>query len=414
MGRNTLTHILIAEDNPTHLQMVSKILTDRQFKVDLTDRGNMALALAQYSPTDVVILGTNLPDINASAVCRILKANPDTTHIPVIFMASTPERIDKQKLYDAGASDFIEEPIYPAELLARVTLHLELSQLRRQIKAQTAQMSGLSTRWQSELAMAHKIQQGLLPSSTPHWPGLDMVCYTHSAREVGGDFYTYHNFDTRLKLNEKRFAVAVGDVSGKGMPAALLMAISLASFQNLVAKSFSLNKLVTDMATAAYPLNQFLRELDKDIAFYTHTTGQNCALVYAEITKPAAPRQPISLRTVNAGCVSPLLRRASSGAVEWVEVGGMPLGAGLGADFGYPEQAVKLAAKDVVVLMSDGVIEAKNSRGHMLGFEHIEEIVKSAPALDAALIQEHIQGEVMDFVGNAELSDDLTLAVIQV
>jgi serine phosphatase RsbU (regulator of sigma subunit) len=64
--------------------------------------------------------------------------------------------------------------------------------------------------------------------------------------------------------------------------------------------------------------------------------------------------------------------------------------------------------------MSDGVIEAKNSQGEMFGFDRVEETVKAAPAQGAALIQEHIRGEVMDFVGNTELSDDLTLVVIQV
>lgn len=405
--------ILVADDNPAYLQWIEKFLTDQNFKVETTHRGNMALAQAQYATTDLVLLGTNLPDITATAVCRILKANPHTAPLPVIFVSSTPERIDKQKLYDAGASDYVEQPFYPVELLARIRLHLEAGQMRRQLEAQMAQMHGLTTRLQYELAVAHKIQRGLLPPPSPNWPGLELVCYTHAAREVGGDFYAYHNFDTRLKLNEKRFAVAVGDVSGKGMPAALLMAISLASFQNLMAKSFSLNKLVTDMVSEAYPLNQLLLELDREIAFYTHTTGQNCALVYAEITKPAAPQQPISLRTVNAGCITPLVRRGNR-AVEWVEVGGMPLGSGLGADFGYREQEVRLAPKDVVILMSDGVIEAKNSQGEMFGFDRVEETVKAAPAQGAALIQEHIRGEVMDFVGNTELSDDLTLVVIQV
>ncbi len=252
--------ILVADDNPAYLQWIEKFLTDQNFKVETTHRGNMALAQAQYATTDLVLLGTNLPDITATAVCRILKATPHTPPLPVIFVSSTPERIDKQKLYDAGASDYVEQPFYPVELLARIRLHLEAGQMRRQLEAQMAQMHGLTTRLQYELAVAHKIQRGLLPPPSPNWPGLELVCYTHAAREVGGDFYAYHNFDTRLKLNEKRFAVAVGDVSGKGMPAALLMAISLASFQNLMAKSFSLNKLVTDMVSEAYPLNQLLLE----------------------------------------------------------------------------------------------------------------------------------------------------------
>jgi serine phosphatase RsbU (regulator of sigma subunit) len=186
-------------------------------------------------------------------------------------------------------------------------------------------------------------------------------------------------------------AVAVGDVSGKGMPAALLMAISRASFQTAPVQEYS--------------PGQLLAYLDQTIMPYTQTSRQNCALVYLEV-------EDSCMRVANAGCISPVIKRAG-GQVEWVEVGGMPLGVGLGSAAGYQEQAISLNPGDLVILTSDGVVEAKNKVGDIFGFERLEQAVSSGPQASPEAMLDHLQAEIAAFVGDEEPHDDLTIVVLQ-
>ena len=231
-----------------------------------------------------------------------------------------------------------------------------------------------------------------------------MICHSIPAREVGGDFYTYHAFN--LDGNSEfpsRYAIAVGDVAGKGMPAALLMAVSLASFQSVIGQALAPGKL--------------LAHLDNAIIPYTRTTRRYCTLVYAEITPPTT--HPIEgdkggiLRVANAGCITPIIRRVD-GTVEWVEVGGIPLGVGLGAKFGYQEVSLSLSKGDLVILTSDGVVEAMTEPEKMFGFERLEQAVASGPQTNAEAMLSHLRTTVETFVGDTEPHDDLTMVVVQV
>lgn len=242
-----------------------------------------------------------------------------------------------------------------------------------------------------ELTLAHDIQCTLLPPSQPDWSNLDMVCYTIPAREVGGDLYAYH------ALDDSHYAIAVGDVSGKGMPAALLMAASVASFRSLV---------VQRLAPAT-----FLAQMDTALASYIGSTRQNCALVYLYIT--AYPAQVFTVQVSNAGCVTPIIRHAN-GRVVWVDVGGFPLGVGLGASIGYQEATLTLDPGDMIILTSDGVLEARNAQGDMFGFERLEQAVRQAPATTTSAMMHYLRATVEAFVGEQEAHDDVTIVVIRI
>ncbi len=252
-------------------------------------------------------------------------------------------------------------------------------------------VKALNERLQSELNLAHNIQQSLLPPARPGWPALDVVCYTAPAREVGGDLYTYH------VASDQRYVVAVGDISGKGMPAALLMAVSMALFRSMVGQG---------LAPAA-----FLAALDAALTDYTSTTHQNCALVYLDMMME--PAGGCVLRAANAGCVIPIVKHVG-GDVVWVDIGGLPLGVGVGVDLGYQEAVLHLAAGDMAILTSDGVIEAMNADEEMFGFERLEQAVADGPHTSAEAMLAHLRLSVERFVGITEPHDDLTIVVIQV
>ncbi len=406
-------NILIVDDVKTDVTLLSTILKAQGYQVQATNNGTTALELAKTTLPDLIFLGINIPEPNGYEVCRQLKADRKTLGIPVIFISGHDKRLDKVKAFAVGGVNFITKPFQFEEILAHVKTHLTMHQLQKQLESQVATLQTLTNRFQSEMAVARNIQQGLLPPSLPNWSNLDVVCYTQSAREVGGDFYTYYAFDTRLRRSDQRYAIAIGDVSGKGMAAALLMTISLASFKNIVGRAYTLNKLVTDLVTKPYALSKLLTDLDKDIAFYTGTMHQNCGLVYVELTKPVNIKYPITLRAVNAGCIAPIIRR-SNGTVAWVDVGGLPLGVGGETHFNYPEQVLTLSKGDMVILSSDGLVEATNNDNKMFGFDRFEQAVATGPQSSAQAMLDHLKAGVNAFVGETEPHDDLTVAIIHV
>lgn len=268
----------------------------------------------------------------------------------------------------------------------------------------------LTARLQDELAMARRIQQNLLSPSRPDWVDLDVLCYSAPANEVGGDLYTYHTFEIAsedISQSQYRYVLMVGDVSGKGMPAALLMAITLGLIVSVVEQGLAPREL--------------LNHLDDALIEHTRTTRQYCALVYADITRVVPCDEPRSLRSdrhatvrlANAGCIEPLIKY-HDGRVEWIEVGGMPLGADLDVDKAYADVTLSLASGDMIVLMSDGIIEATNATGEMFGFERMEACVRASPATNAEALVQCLCNAVNDFMGGKEPHDDITIVVARV
>ncbi len=281
--------------------------------------------------------------------------------------------------------------------------------LEKEVKQRTSDLSEanqrlqeLTDRLQDEVLLAQEIQQSLLPPSRPNWSGPDVICYTQPAHEVGGDFYTYHAF------GKQRFALFVGDVSGKGMPAALLMAVSVGSLQSIMGQSPEAGDLLAR-------LHQTLRP-------YNETTKQNCALCYAEIlpaaldsaTKGTDGTEPTTtLRVLNAGGITPLVRR-TDGTVTWIDALGFPLGVSLNTEFNHREVLVTLARGDMVILISDGVVEATTSNRELFGFDRLKQAVTTGPQSSAEAMLTHIKTRIADFMGDDEPHDDLTIVVLQV
>ena len=259
------------------------------------------------------------------------------------------------------------------------------------------QVQLLTERLQGELALAQKIQRSLFPNPFPKEYGLHVACYSEPAYQVGGDFYRYHSFGNDM------FAFSVGDVSGKGMSAALLMAVSLSHFDALLSENLTPAERMT--------------KLDKAFVPYAQTTENNCALCYIEISPTHAnsheDAQWREVTIVNAGCIEPIVKRADN-SVSWIEAGGMPLGVGLGSQLGYQSVTIKLHQGDIIILTSDGVVEAVNHDHVLFGFDRLETAVQTGPTTTVFEMLTHILTQVSNFVGDAEPHDDLTIVVVQI
>ncbi|MDX2272141.1 MAG: hybrid sensor histidine kinase/response regulator [Cyanobacteriota bacterium] len=140
----TPANILIVDDTPDNLSILSSILNQHGYKVRPALRGDLALKAAQALPPDLILLDINMPQMSGYEVCRQLKGNPQTSGIPIIFISALDDANDKVKAFDLGGIDYITKPFQIEEVLARIELHLTLSQQRQQLIKQKQEIESLS------------------------------------------------------------------------------------------------------------------------------------------------------------------------------------------------------------------------------------------------------------------------------
>lgn len=241
-------------------------------------------------------------------------------------------------------------------------------------------------RMTTELSLASQMQASLLPSTLPPPPGWELAVFWQSAREMGGDFYTMIN------LGQGQRGIAIGDVNGKGASAAMAGALTVG--------------LLEAYAPTHTNPERLLAQLNDDLYLRFHSNRMNVACCYLIVDESS-----LRVRVANAGFVFPYLRRDNS--VIEVQIGGMPLGAW--PQYNYRAQSLSLRPGDLLLLSSDGLVEAKNSRGEMFGFERLQsEFLSLPPGADAQSALNWMLSSVRSFIDNTELHDDLTIMVARV
>lgn len=257
---------------------------------------------------------------------------------------------------------------------------------RRWLEDERKKSERLLLQLHSELVLASEVQKNLQPPPMLAWQGGEVVCYSKPSLEIGGDFYSYHAF------KDGRFALALGDVAGHGIPAALLMAACL----SLYGSTFSQRLTPSER----------LAQLDGELEPYTERNHQNCAFCYLELNQRV-------LNIANAGGIPPYLHK-TSGEVERLKVSGFPLGHGLGKHYGYQSLQIPLRAGDSVILVSDGVVEAIGRDGELFGFARLEHTIANGPNRTARAMLDHLVGEVAAFSDHGAIQDDFSIAILRI
>src|SRR5271169_5653321 len=201
--------ILLVDDEPANIQIVNSILKDI-YKTRIATNGERALELANEDPPpDLILLDVMMPEMNGYEVCSRLKSADHTRDIPVIFLTGQTEIDDETKGFEVGAVDYIHKPFSPAVVQARVRTHLVLRGIREQLASQLKTIQG-------EMDTARQIQMSILPREIPAIKGLDIAARYIPMTAVAGDFYDF------IPIDDHRIGILVADVSGHGMPAALI------------------------------------------------------------------------------------------------------------------------------------------------------------------------------------------------
>lgn len=240
-------------------------------------------------------------------------------------------------------------------------------------------------RLRRELELGRQIQHDMLPQEPLRLGLTEVKGVSVPAREVGGDFFNY------FQTNSGQVALVVGDVSGKGVGAALLMMNIQASLRTRLA-------LGQDLASIA-------RELDLEIE--TNTPGPVYATLFVGVFNPTTRE----LLYVNAGH-NPQYVLRRGGGLESMESTGLPIG--LLAGYGYTQKTVQLHAGDLLFFYTDGCVEAENNHDEMFGVERMEKLLTSGPVASADDVLIRIESEIAKFRAGRDLSDDATMMVVNV
>ncbi|MFQ5675879.1 MAG: GAF domain-containing SpoIIE family protein phosphatase [bacterium] len=238
--------------------------------------------------------------------------------------------------------------------------------------------------FEQELEMARSIQGRLLPKEFPNLKGFDVAGVSYAAKEVGGDYYDF------IDLGNGKLGIALGDVSGKGIPAALLMANLQATLRN---QALSHGSTVECVEKA----NHFL---------YLNTESNKFATLFYGVLDCKKG----SFNYVNAGHNFPY-HLLNNGRFNVLETGGLLVG--MLPDSTYEQEKIQVSKGEVVVIYSDGITEAESESDELFGEERLQRIIKESKELGSADIMNRIYEEIKAFQGDRKQTDDITLVVIK-
>ncbi len=239
-------------------------------------------------------------------------------------------------------------------------------------------------RLEGQLEVARQVQLELLPSGDPKLPGYDISAYNYPTEEVSGDYFDW------VRMHEDQIALVIADVSGKGVPAALLMAFLRASLRAATHIGYAPQ---VSMAKVNYLLWESIESNQFITAFYGVLDTENQTLTYA-----------------NAGHNPPLLLNARN-EVQFIERGGLPLG--MFRETRYHQYHLSIEPGEVLVLYTDGATEATNPAGEEFGRDRLAEAVRASAQLSARDLIRRLQSEVVTWTEGQGASDDITFFVIK-
>jgi phosphoserine phosphatase RsbU/P len=370
--------VLLVDDEPANIQIVKSILKDT-YKTRIATNGAKALELASQAPVpDLILLDVMMPEMDGYEVCSRLKLADQTREIPVIFLTGQTNSDDETRGFDVGAVDYIHKPFSPAVVRARVRTHLALRGIREQLASQLQTI-------QCEMDTARQIQLSILPREIPAIEGLDIAARYIPMTSVAGDFYDF------IVIDDKRIGILIADVSGHGMPAALIS---------------SMLKIALDgqIGCASEPA-QVLAGLNK--ALCGKFQGHFVTAAYILIDK-----EKQSLSYAGAGHPPLILRDQSAAATREFVENGLFLGY-------FPEAtytAVELPFKtgDWCVLYTDGIPETTNLSDEQFGVGRFKDFLENNHDLSPGNFVDRFLDELSRWSGGAsrEPEDDITLLAI--
>jgi sigma-B regulation protein RsbU (phosphoserine phosphatase) len=376
--------LLVVDDNEDNRYTLTRRLNREGYRnLSTANDGRAAMDLLNTGPFDLVLLDIMMPELNGYEVLEQMKASPKLRDVPVIMISALSEMDSVIRCIELGAEDYLSKPFNPTLLRARVGATLEKKRLRDEVRASLARL-------EEELDAARKMQLGMLPrlfpACTVEQP-VEVFALMEAAREVGGDLYDC------FYAAENLFCFLVGDVSGKGAPAAMFMARTRSLVRLAIELSLKMGIEPLLPAQIAEAVNRELCQNNEDRMFVTLFLG-------------LLDTRTGVLACTNAGHPLPHLLR-SSGDIALMECKPeIPLG--VRSKSSYRSVTIPIGPGDTVFVVSDGVVEAMNAAGELYTLERLNADLSGAASTSAEELVRKVADNVNAFTGTAPKADDVT------
>jgi serine phosphatase RsbU (regulator of sigma subunit) len=393
--------ILVVDDKEDNVRLLEGMLRVAGYTaVQSTTDPEEVCRLHCRNRYSLILLDLQMPGLDGFQVMEGLKEIEDDGYLPVLVITAQPAH--KLRALEAGARDFIGKPFDQAELWARVRnllevrlLHLEsrnyskmLEETVRELEAsrEIIRLKTLDEQKQreQELALAQETQESLLPHSLPEFANFRTYAFNNPTRYVGGDFYDFQ------QLSSEEWMGVLADVSGKGMPAALLSSMVLGALSTEFRSGTRLQEVLIRV-------NHLLCEkslCSQFVTVFVFTLGEDGEGQY-----------------ISAGHDPSWLFRSATGKIENLASEAPVLGFFETAR--YRHSAFQLCKGDILVVYSDGLTDAENLKGEMLGKERLREIIQREAPSGGKAVEDAFLKAIEDFTQGTSQTDDITFLVIE-
>lgn len=394
---------MVVDDNPQQRQQLRNQLTRSDYEVVEAASAAEALELCRMRSPDFILSDWLMTGMTGPELCRAVRALPGEGYIYFILLTSKAGPDDIAFGLESGADDFLTIPITPAELLARLRAAERIMQLKdqsqqanRQLTRALESLRKVQAAMERDLNEARRLQQGLIGDRQARFGQFSVSNILRPAGHVGGDL------TGSFAINARRFGVFAIDVSGHGVAAALLTARLATQFsasldQNAVLfiDDYGLYESRPPAVLARYLNHLMLADLRTDSYF---------TMVYAVIDQVTG-----EVRMVQAGHPHPLVQRADGG-IEVLGRGGLPIGVVEHAE--YEEITLQLRPGDRLLIASDGLWDATDQTGRMLGLDGLGTIMKTNSATTGIGLVEAMVWSVLAYAGGKQ-DDDMSAVLIE-
>ena len=356
-----------------------------EYEFSFAHNGLEALTmLLKNKDYDIILSDINMPEMDGLTLLTKINEMQNPA-LKCIMVSAYGDMGNIRQAMNNGAFDFATKPIDLDDLSLTIEKAIEQIRYIKTMQQEHSQLESIK----GDLAIAREIQQAILPRIFPPFPEnaeqLDIAALMNAAKDVGGDFYDF------FRIDNQRIGFVVADVSGKGVPAAIFMAVSRTLIRATGVRGVSPAECISYS-------NELLAQESANSMFvtafygiYNLTTGQ--------------------VTYTNAGHNPPYLMKADGTVLQLPFSSDLVVGAI--DDFKYSEETLQLEHGDTLLLYTDGVTEAINSGDEEFGEQRLQAVLAQLTGNSSQDIIERIKACVSDFAGEAEQSDDITLLAIK-
>ena len=356
-----------------------------EYEFSFAHNGLEALTmLLKNKDYDIILSDINMPEMDGLTLLTKINEMQNPA-LKCIMVSAYGDMGNIRQAMNNGAFDFATKPIDLDDLSLTIEKAIEQIRYIKTMQQEHSQLESIK----GDLAIAREIQQAILPHIFPPFPEnaeqLDIAALMNAAKDVGGDFYDF------FRIDNQRIGFVVADVSGKGVPAAIFMAVSRTLIRATGVRGVSPAECISYS-------NELLAQESANSMFvtafygiYNLTTGQ--------------------VTYTNAGHNPPYLMKADGTILQLPFSSDLVVGAI--DDFKYSEETLQLEHGDTLLLYTDGVTEAINSGDEEFGEQRLQAVLAQLTGNSSQDIIERIKACVSDFAGEAEQSDDITLLAIK-